>query len=367
MIFVALRLGDAIVHSNAQPGSTRFASLKPWSARLVLLAFLAIVIWGAVFSGATSGPGKAITQTSQGDVELYRSIVGRLHEGESYYDVVASELRSRGYATRPFFNWRLPTLACFLAVLPSAQIGMWVLAGLASLALALWLDVLKKDGGFYMALLGGGLLLGIVASCLAESEFLFHELWAGVLIALSIAAWARNRWLSVTAGLLALFIRELSFPFVVVMMIVAYKEKHRSEAIAWSVGIGAFFLFLSVHAKIVSGLLTDADISNASWVQFGGWSFVLATAKWNSLTLFTPWWIDVVLLPLTLIGLIGWRGPIATRLALTSVLYVLAFLIAGRSDNFYWGMLYAPLLALGVLHIPRSLADLSRSAIGIRK
>ena len=340
--------------------------MKPWSARLVLSAFLVVVVSGAVFCRGTSGPGKVISGPNQGDVELYRSIVDRLHEGEGYYKVVGSELRSRGYATRPFFTWRLPTLACFLAELPIAQIGMWVLAALASLALAIWLGVLSKDGGFYMALLGGGLLLGIVASCLAESAFLFHELWAGVLIALSIAVYTRNRALSVAAGLLALFIRELSLPFVAVMLIMAYKEKHRREALAWLVGIGAFFLYLSVHAKIVSGLLTNAELSNAGWVQFGGWSFVLATAKWTVVTVFTPWWIDIFLLPLILIGLIGWRGAIGTRVGLASTLYVLAFMIAGRSDNFYWGMMYAPLLALGMLRIPRSVADLYHRAIGPR-
>lgn len=350
------------MRSSAYSGSTRFAGLAPWQGRLVLLAFLIAVVWGAVFCGGTSGRGKAISGSREGDVELYQSIVGRLHAGEGYYDVVGSELRSRHYATRPFFNWRLPTLGWFLGKMPVAAIGMWVLTGLASLALVLWLGILKKDGGFYMALLGGGLLLGVVASCLAESAFLFHELWAGVLIALSIALWSRNRWLSVASGLLALFVRELSFPFVIVMLVMACKEKRRREAIAWLVGIGVFFVYLFVHAKIVSGLGLDSELTNASWVQFGGWSFILATAKWTSLTMFTPWWVDVVLLPLMLIGLIGWRGAIGTRVGLTVVLYVLAFLIVGRSDNFYWGMMYGPLLVLGVLHVPRAMADLWRSA-----
>ncbi len=355
------------LRSSAYSGPTRFAGLAPLQARLVLLAFLIAVVWGVVSSLSTSGPQNVIPASSIGDTQLYQNIVGRLHEGQAYYDVVASELRSGGYATSPFFNWRLPTLAWFLGKMPVAEIGKWTLVALASLTLAIWLGVLSKEGGFYMALLGGGLLLGMVTTCFATSIFLFHELWAGVLIALSIAIHTRNRPLSVASGLLALFIRELSLPFVLVMLILAYKEKHRREAIAWSVGLGVFFLFLFVHAKIASSMVLDSDLVNDTWVQFGGWSFVLATSKWTAVTVFTPWWIDVALLPLILIGLFGWRGPVGTRVAMTSALYVLAFLIVGRSDNFYWGMMYAPLLPLGMLRIPRSMADLWHSAIAMRK
>lgn len=236
-------------------GSTRFAALSPWQARLVLFAFFITVVWGAFCCRSTLQSQESVSDAGKGDIHLYRSIVERLHADEGYYDAVGTELRSKNYATRPFFNWRLPTLACFLGGLPSAEIGKWTLAVLASLTLAIWLPVLNKDGGFCMALLGGCFLLGMIVSCFAGSAFLFHELWAGILIAFSLGVHRHNRPLSIAAGLLALFIRELSLPFTVVMLVMAYKEKRRGETIAWLIGIAAFFLFLAAHATIVSGLL----------------------------------------------------------------------------------------------------------------
>jgi|ETNmetMinimDraft_26_1059896.scaffolds.fasta_scaffold314672_1 hypothetical protein len=85
------------------------------------------------------------------------------------------------------------------------------------------------------------------------------------------------------------------------------------------------------------------------------------------LTFVSPWWIDVILLPLALLGLAGWRGAAGTRVGLTMGLYILAFLIVGRSDNYYWGLMYAPLIPLGVLHAPRALVDLVRATGSRRK
>jgi hypothetical protein len=176
---------------------------------------------------------------------------------------------------------------------------------------------------------------------------------------------SHSRPLSVASGLLALFVRELTLPFVVVMLLMAHRERRREETIAWLLGIAVFSLYLAVHAIAVSGMLVESDRANDTWIQFGGWSFVLATTKWTLPTFFSPWWVDVVLLPLVLIGVTGWRGAVGKRVAWTIGLYVLAFLIAGRSDNHYWGLMYAPLIPLGLVHAPRSLADLWRVTVGM--
>ena len=353
------------VSTHSKP--TRFVNLSSWQARLVLAIFAILIVWGIVCCDKSSRSQQSISNTSRSDLQLYRSIVQHVHAGEGYYEVVGSELRARNYATRPFFNWRLPTLALFLGNLPTPEIGKWALIALASVTLIAWLLIVTKEHGFLTTLLGGWILLGTLISCFADDAFLFHELWAGVLIALSIAAHARNRALSVALGLLALFIRELSLPFTLVMLVIAYKEKRRPEAIAWLLGIVAFFLYLTVHARTVSTFLVDADRANATWLQLGGFSFVLATSKWTLLTFVSPWWIDVFLLPLAFIGLAGWRGPVGTRVALTMGLYTLAWMIVGRSDNYYWGLMYAPLIPLGLLHAPRAVADLLRTAAGTRK
>ena len=352
---------------SAYPRRSRLANLAPWQASLLLSVFAMTIVWGAICCEKSSRSERAASRTNRADIQLYDSIVRRVHAGENYYEVVRSELRARNYARRPFFNWRLPALALFLGKLPTPEIGKWTLIALALVTLAIWLLILSQEGGFHMTLFGGWILLGTLVSCFTDQAFLFHELWAGVLIALSIGVHTRSRALSVASGLLALAVRELSLPFTVVMLIMAYKEKHRREAIAWLLGITIFFLYLGVHARTVSGLLIDSDRANDTWLQLGGWSFVLTTAKWTLLTFVSPWWIDVILLPLALLGMAGWRGAVGTRVGLTMSLYILAFLIVGRPDNYYWGLMYAPLIPLGVLHAPRALADLVRAAGSRRK
>ena len=72
----------------------------------------------------------------------------------------------------------------------------------------------------------------------------------------------------------------------------------------------------------------------------------------------------LVILPLALLGAAGWRGTVGTRVALTMGAYVFAFSIAGRQDNYYWGLMYAPLMPLGLTFAPRALADLWKTAVG---
>ncbi len=346
--------------------ASRFAKLTSWQARLIM-ALMGLAVVGGIICCDKSAQGESAGAKDRADVELYRSIAHRVHRGENYYEAVGTELRARNYATRPFFNWRLPSLALFIGTMPQLAISKWTLVALAVVTLIFWLLKLLIANGTLTVLLGGWVLLGTLVSCLTEQAFWFHEVWAGVLIALSIAIYSRSPTLSVISGLLALFIRELSLPFATVMLIMAYKEKNRKQALAWMLGIIAFFLYLTVHARTVSSSLIASDRANDTWLQFGGYSFVLATTKWTLLTFVSPWWLDVVLLPLMLIGLIGWRGKTGTRVSLTVGLYVLAFMIVGRSDNYYWGLMYAPLIPLGLLQAPRALGDLFRAAISTNK
>ena len=274
---------------SAYSRRTRLANLASWQARLVLSVFAMAIVWGAICCEKSSRPELAASRINRGDIKLYDSIVRRVHAGEDYYEVVGSELRARNYARRPFFNWRLPALALFLGKLPTPEIGKWTLVALALVTLAIWLLILSQEQGFHVTLFGGWILLGTLVSCFAGQAFLFHELWAGVLIALSIGIHGHNRVLSVASGLLALAVRELSLPFAVVMLIMACKNKRRREAIAWLLGIIIFLLYLAMHAKTVSGLLIASDRANDTWLQLGGWSFVLTTTKWTLLTLDFPY------------------------------------------------------------------------------
>jgi hypothetical protein len=337
---------------------TRFAGLKPIQSILIISAILTLILLSIFYQGEQNN-NKSSSNSS--DASLHLSIVKRINAEGDYYSVAGSELRSRNYATRPFFNWRLPLLACFLGKLPSPVIGKWVLTTLTTITLLLWLQVLLDKGGIYMALIGTSLSIGPIVSSLTESAFVFHELWAGVLISFSIAIYNRNRALSVTSGLIALFIRELSLPFVIIMFFMAFKDKHKKEAAAWILGIFAFLIYLTIHANIVSGLITESDLANKSWVQIGGWHFVLNTVKWSIVTLFSPKWIDSILLPFAIFGLWGWQDKIGTRAALTVSAYVFIFMVVGRTDNDYWGLMYTPLISIGLIYAIPCLVDLYRT------
>ena len=334
---------------------------------MIIAAFIAVVLWGIITCENTFPELIENTDSSgfAGDPAAYYSILERVRGGEGYYEVVGDELRSRGYGLRPFFNWKLPSLTYLLAIMPTIQMGRWLLIALSIITLILWLKLLAKKGGFFMAMLGALLLSGVAACSITTSGYLFYEIWAGVLIALSIAAYEYNRPMSIASGLMALFLRELTLPFAVIMLALAYRNKRRKEVTAWLIGIFAFFIYLSIHAKIVSGLVTDSDRQGVSWLQFGGWQFILSTARWSLFTNKTPWWGNSIIVPLAILGLAGWRGSVGIRAFLTMSAYICAFLIVGRANNYYWGFMYVPLMPLGLAHAPPCLLDLYKS--GFRK
>src|SRR5438045_3661393 len=57
----------------------------------------------------------------RGDLALYQAILKRVSGGEGYYEVVAGELRGRGFGMQSVFNWRTPMLTWALARLPNAK------------------------------------------------------------------------------------------------------------------------------------------------------------------------------------------------------------------------------------------------------
>jgi hypothetical protein len=113
-----------------------------------------------------------------------------------------------------------------------------------------------------------------------------------------------------------------------------------------------------MHILAVKGRILPDDRVPASWVQFGGAAFLLATCRMNAYLFNLPLWTSALYLPLALLGLAGWRGWTGERLALTAGAYVAAFAVAGQPFNDYWGLITAPLLACGFAAIPEAVRDL---------
>jgi hypothetical protein len=349
--------------------STRFAAFTPRAALLVIAIVLAMIIYGAVVYHPAP-PGTEQKKVAGEDLRCYRRIVERIRDGGGYYNAAREELHSSGYHTGSVFNWRLPLLAWLLARLPSTDSGRVLLILVASLTVVLWTRVLGQDHYSFARLTFGSIaLLGPLLYAVLPELFLHHDLWAGTLISLSLAAYAKGwKGLSVTSGLLALFLRELTLPFICAMLILAVLEGRRRQALAWSIGIIAFFAILLLHWSMIKAALPVGQPVGllGSWIAFGGWPFVLDTAHMHPYLFLAPPWVTAIVLPLTLLGLLGWRGRLGSRVASTVWVYLVVFLFVGLPYNRYWGLLYGGVLPLGLLYTGHSIVDLGRSARLIR-
>jgi hypothetical protein len=328
-------------------------NLTAFRAAFIIVLLIALILYGLAVCHPL--PYDKGSKPIDADLKCYQTIVEQIHEGKDYYSAAGHELRRMGYTTASVFNWRLPALAWLLGKLPSLRTGQIIAFILAMTTLLIWMTVFHQNQyAFWQVFFGGLILSGPVIYSLVPGPFLVHEFWAGTLIALSLAAHARGwRYTSVAAGLAALFLRELSLPFVCIMMFLAYIEGWRREALIWFIGILCFGGELLIHWSIVSKLITENDkVLQGGWIVFGGWPFVLNTAQMHPFLILLPPWVIAIILPLALLGLAGWRGAPGIRIACTVGIYVLAFSIVGRSFNIYWGLMYAFVMPLGLLHVP---------------
>lgn len=346
----------------------RYTSWPAWAARLLLALVLALICYGVLSPTAES---LAITpQVSEkqsaalrtGDSNLYRRILSRFEAGEPYYATVSDELRRHGYPLRPPLNFRPPTLVYLLSALPADSIRVDVLRSLALITGIVLMLAIRPHCGGPVPLIAGGILVatGLVPATV-EVAVLWHEVWASMAIALSLALYRRDRWLlSAGIGLVAVLLRELALLYLVVMATLAWREGQRKELFGWLGILALGAVTLLVHLSFANSYVLPTDAVSPSWVRAGGWSFVLLAAQWNRVI--CPDWLVAITMPLALLGLGNWRSQIGTRIAATVGAYVAAFLVVGRWDNTYWGLIYTPLLPIGLLFVRRALADLWRAA-----
>jgi hypothetical protein len=325
--------------------------------RLALLALLVLTLAGAAY-GLRSEPAGAQASPAAGpsftDVQLYRDDVAFARHPSTYYARVMDEQRRRSYPMRPFVTVRPPTLAFLLAGLPGGETtGRILIGALAAAVVGLWTVRLVGPLGAPGAAVSGVALAGGVVAAFTPNGYLMHECWAGLLIALSLGLYpgdteaARTPRLaaSIAAALAAAAIRELALPYLGVMALTALAERRGKEASAWLCAIGLYLLALAAHALMVMRHTLPAD-PGMDWVRLGGWAFVLAADRWNAFMTLEPW-LPAVLIPTALLGSVAWGGPVGRRLAFTLIGYAAGFLVVGRPENLYWGLMIAPLLPLG--------------------
>ncbi|MGE3821898.1 MAG: hypothetical protein AB7I30_20995 [Isosphaeraceae bacterium] len=299
------------------------------------------------------------------DQDYFRHVVERVRGGESFHDAAHVELLTHGYPSRSVFNWRTPVYAWVFAALPNGQWCRALLCLGVAVTILLWSRILLADVGLWAGTLGVLALVGAMGWCVGTLNYLFTEVWAGMLLALSLAL-RRSGWrgAAVAAGLSALFLRELALPFVLLSAWFAWRERRRVEALAWGIGTAGFVLLMFVHAQIVAGRMTSVDQAiTGGWVRFGGLRFVLQTSQTNVFLMGPPLWVTAIVLPIAIVGLLHATTDDGRLLAATVVTYLAAFSLVGAPFNFYWGFLIAPSLAIGIAWAPSAFTRLLNEAL----
>jgi hypothetical protein len=345
----------------------RFAALPRWAAVAILAAIAGLIALGLAMP--PSKPAHPRRQQGGDDVAFYKGVLARVRAGQPYEAAAVAQLRAVGGPLRPFLVVRPPLLASVLARLPDVPTGDKLLALLSGGVILAWAVRFFRLGWPPTAVGGGALLLftGVAAPMVSQNMSLLHEAWAGLLIAASLALRDERRWgAAVLLGLLAALIRELAMPYLLVMALAALAERRRNEAVAFALALGVSIAALAWHAQGVLALTTAHDLASPGWLKFGGWPFVMATAKWNLLVILggalAGAAVSAVLVPLALAGAAGRRDGLGLRLALLLGGYTLGFMAIGRPENSYWGLLTMPLLAVGLCLAPMALVDLTRRA-----
>lgn len=344
---------------------------------VLLLGLAALIPISAEDPPSAAAPrpaAAAATPAVQGargaDVDFYGRVVERLGAGENYYAFIVAEQRQAGYPVRPGLTVRLPTLAVMQAMLGPLGTRLAALGLLLAVLAAWWRrlsaqPVPQRLAACAAAFAGSALTL--------NPEYLpVHELWAGLLIALALALYRppteRPRraadWLpALLCGALALAIREHSLPFALLLTAFAWWRGSRAEALAWTALIALFLLALMAHLQAVAPQVLAGDLPSPSWLTFRGLAGVVSPVVLSTGLHPLPHWLAGPIVVLAFAGWIGWNSPTGRLGAALFLGYAILFAIAGRASNFYWGLLLAPGLFLGLAFAPAAVKSLFRAAV----
>lgn len=353
------------------------AALAVLLVMLVLSAITPIVSREGVHTSLIAG-GKVVLKDKHerdDDLKLYDRITDRLARGESYYQAVAIEHRAAHYPLRPGLSVRLPTLAWIEAQLPApvdpakgGKVEALIAAALLIAIMVAWWRRLGGEPGmrrlrpYAAAALFAGAQIGTIGYF-----FVLHELWAGALLALAMALHRpeQGKWKgALFAAAAALAIREHALPFVLLMVAFAAWHRRWREAAAWTALVLVFLAVMAWHLHIVAGLTRPDDPQGASWLTARGLSGWMSMIVLSSNLRFLPTFLAGPLMILMLFGWAGWRSSLGAFATLLFLGYGLAFMIAGRPDNWYWGMTVAPAMWVGLALVPMAAKGLWSAARG---
>lgn len=373
--------GHVLEHSRigAGPRVHRFADWPPLVARIALTVLVLLLVASTMAPvGRPAGSEGSIEARNalhargsddDEDIALYEVAIERVRRGENYYDFIVPEQRARSYPVNPGLAVRLPTLAYLDAWLGDfGQIAAAIVLMLG--VIAVWWRKFRDDPALgRLATMAASMVCVAASLGVNRSFFPLHELWAGMLIALSFGLHRigtrgqGGRWIGafLAAGM-ALAIREHALPFVLLMAATALNYRNWREAAAWSALIVLFFAGLAWHLSLVARDVLPSDPHSPPWLVMRGLSGWLANVVQSSNLRWLPHWMAGPAVVLMTFGWLGWNSRAGTFGFLLGTGYGLAFMLAGRWDNFYWGAMIAPATFAGIVFAPRAIAGLVDAA-----
>ena len=349
------------------------AAWPPWLAWTALV--LAVLLTLSTAIGPPHEPPPPVTGSGPHytDRELYGEITRKVAARQDYYAAATSTQRAHGYPIWPPWAVREPTEAWVLVALGNDLVRWGALLLLAAVAVVLMRGAADQAPGRTWRRIAVTVLFGFGLALLsAPTAPYVHENWAAVFIALSLACWRPDpgswRWwgLSVVFGLIACLFREIALPYLLVMAGFAAAERRWRELLGWSTALGGLAVILTVHFALAAGQHLPSDGYSPGWMRFGGWPFAVLAARRNILLSVMPAPLASLVLLASLLGLASARSPWMARIAAAAVAFLALFMAVGRPDNYYWGMMIAPLLAMGLPYAPAAISDLARAAMGRR-
>ena len=346
---------------------SRYAALSPATARAMLGVVTALMLVG-LSALATPDPTASPAAAGGSDVALYGAIVDGVRHGGGYYQVAADALRSGGYPLRPFVTFRLPTLAVIEAAVPASLIAA-LLYALSGGVIVAWHARLRTAVRGPVAPIAAVLLVaGGSVACWQTALAGFHEVWAGLLIALSLARHTPDRaGEAIGWALAAALIRETAALYLLVMAVVAWRQGQRREAAGWGGALAVLALVLAAHAQAVGDVVGPLDPASPGWMGLLGPGFPVRTAYAATALSLLPLALAAPLVTLAWWGWSAWADPMGPCIAAVIGAYAVLLAVAGRLDTFYWGLLVAPVLLLGLVFAPDGLRDLLASALDRRR
>jgi hypothetical protein len=358
----------------------RFAGWDRWPASILLLVVAALLVLAAIAPLSASldgkpsevpsligdGPPDGQTESERDDdLAFYDHVIERIGHGENYYDFIVEEQRARHYPVRPGLAVRLPTLAWIHASLGEPAMIALAIALLFACIWAWWKRLGEEPGGAPFRLLGTALMAMGGSLGLNRSFFVLHELWAGMLIALAFGLHRPGRWgAALFVAALALALRELVLPFVLLMAAMAAWRKDWREATAWIMLVAVFAAIMVWHLSLIAVQEVPSDPVGPDWLVLRGLSGWLGNIVLSSNLRLLPHELASPVVILMALGWAGWKSSAGTTGTFLYLGYGLAFMLAGRANNFYWGAVVAPAMFIGLAFLPMALPSLVRAALG---